>query len=467
MSTWRVDQHYGFGAARLPIRPEPHRVTSSGLREGFTDLRSEFVDGGVPAMVRRVVGQSPAILLFLFLTVAMFNTLLRDHSDVSAIEVVLLENTPLPIEEVPESLPEPIPLEVETPKPVEIAAPKLIPSRPPLEVAEKPKPPPPAAKPRVPEPPVMPKLARVEKPTPPPPVARTNRAERLRPIAAAKPRMELAAAALRVESVRESAPRRAERMVAVARPIRKDAPRLGTPAAPRLDAPADRPSPRGFRVAKMANAAPVHVPQVKLAFASTPQNPAAPKPEVPSRTRADAPRPKARGRVVSRAPVLAAAPIQEPIEERLTPSRRDDRLAPKAASRRGPRPTAAMATAPARLREPIAPSAPVRVARPSQEQAPRGVPDARPGVAGVPLGDLAVCMSDREEDRLKQAVVAAVTTQKECISRAGTYRFVETKNLNSFLMWIDRAASRSVGDRCDELQHALECLQGSRQRAAR
>ena len=76
-------------------------------------------------------------------------------------------------------------------------------------------------------------------------------------------------------------------------------------------------------------------------------------------------------------------------------------------------------------------------------------------------------MSDREEDRLKQAVVAAVTTQKECVSRAGTYRFVETKNLNSFLMWIDRAASRSVGDRCDELQHALECLQGSRQRAAR
>ena len=307
-----------------------------------------------------------------FLTVAMFNTLLRDHSDVSAIEVVLLENTPLPIEEVPESLPEPIPLEVETPKPVEIAAPKPIPSRPPLEVAEKPKPPPPAAKPRVPEPPVMPKLARVEKPTPPPPVARTNRAERLRPIAAAKPRMELAAAALRVESVRESAPRRAERMVAVARPIRKDAPRLGTPAAPRLDAPADSLRPADSGSQRWPTRAPVRVPQVKLAFASTPQNPAAPKPEVPSRTRADAPRPKARGRVVSRAPVLAAAPIQEPIEERLTPSRRDDRLAPKAASRRGPRPTATMATAPARLREPIAPSAPVRVARPSQDRRPEG-----------------------------------------------------------------------------------------------
>ena len=85
----------------------------------------------------------------------------------------------------------------------------------------------------------------------------------------------------------------------------------------------------------------------------------------------------------------------------------------------------------------------------------------------MPLGDLAACVSDREEDRLKQAVVAAVTTQKECVSRAGTYRFVETKNLNSFLMRIDRISSRAVGDRCDELLYALECLQGASQRAAR
>ena len=85
----------------------------------------------------------------------------------------------------------------------------------------------------------------------------------------------------------------------------------------------------------------------------------------------------------------------------------------------------------------------------------------------MPLADLAVCMSDRDEDRLKQAVVAAVTTQKECVSRAGTYRFVETKNLNSFLMRIDQASGRSVGDRCDELRNALECLQGAGRHAAR
>jgi hypothetical protein len=88
-------------------------------------------------------------------------------------------------------------------------------------------------------------------------------------------------------------------------------------------------------------------------------------------------------------------------------------------------------------------------------------------VEGVPLGDLAACVTDREEDRLKQAVVAAVKTQQECVSRKGTYRFIETKNLNAFLMWIDRAPSRAVEDRCSELRYALECLQSAGQHAAR
>jgi len=76
----------------------------------------------------------------------------------------------------------------------------------------------------------------------------------------------------------------------------------------------------------------------------------------------------------------------------------------------------------------------------------------------VPLGSLASCVSDREEDRLKQQLVAAVTTQKHCTSRAGTYRFVETKNLNSFLLRIERAPGRRPADRCVELAHALDCL---------
>ena len=80
---------------------------------------------------------------------------------------------------------------------------------------------------------------------------------------------------------------------------------------------------------------------------------------------------------------------------------------------------------------------------------------------GVPLGSLAACDSDRREDSLKQKVIAAVTTQKECVSEAGIYRFLETRNLNAFLLYVERAESRSVGDRCTELSLALACLSPS------
>ncbi|MBW2418134.1 MAG: hypothetical protein JRH19_06285 [Deltaproteobacteria bacterium] len=90
--------------------------------------------------------------------------------------------------------------------------------------------------------------------------------------------------------------------------------------------------------------------------------------------------------------------------------------------------------------------------------APAGSGRESAQLRGVPLASLASCATDREEDSLKQKLVAAVTTQKECVSPAGTYRFVETKNLNAFLMWIERAPSRTEANRCDELAHALACL---------
>ncbi|MCG8589535.1 MAG: hypothetical protein MJE66_09610, partial [Proteobacteria bacterium] len=113
-------------------------------------------------------------------------------------------------------------------------------------------------------------------------------------------------------------------------------------------------------------------------------------------------------------------------------------------------------SAPAERRAPI--PEPVRRASPT---APTAEPRARakdPGLRGVPLGSLAACVSDRREDELKQKVMAAVTTQKECVSEAGRYRFVETKNLNAFLMWIERSSSRRMADRCAELTLALNCL---------
>jgi hypothetical protein len=77
---------------------------------------------------------------------------------------------------------------------------------------------------------------------------------------------------------------------------------------------------------------------------------------------------------------------------------------------------------------------------------------------GVPLGSLAACVSDREEDGLKLEVMKAAGARTSCSSRAGNYRFVETKNLNAFLMWIERNPSRKAADRCIELRLALECL---------
>jgi hypothetical protein len=81
-------------------------------------------------------------------------------------------------------------------------------------------------------------------------------------------------------------------------------------------------------------------------------------------------------------------------------------------------------------------------------------------LAAVPLGSLAACATDREEDERKMALLTAVRGRTECSSAAGRYRFVETKNLNAFLMWIERAPGRATVDRCIELRLALECLGG-------
>jgi hypothetical protein len=81
-------------------------------------------------------------------------------------------------------------------------------------------------------------------------------------------------------------------------------------------------------------------------------------------------------------------------------------------------------------------------------------------LAAVPLGSLAACATDREEDERKMALLRVVRGRTECSSAAGRYRFVETKNLNAFLMWIERAPGRPAVDRCVELRLALECLGG-------
>ena len=82
----------------------------------------------------------------------------------------------------------------------------------------------------------------------------------------------------------------------------------------------------------------------------------------------------------------------------------------------------------------------------------------RRGIRGVSLASMASCRSDAREDLLKEKLLTSVQMQVECNSSAGTYHFLETKNLNAFLMWVDRNPEREVRNRCGELQFALDCL---------
>jgi hypothetical protein len=137
------------------------------------------------------------------------------------------------------------------------------------------------------------------------------------------------------------------------------------------------------------------------------------------------------------------------------------RANPKTATSSAARPKsvgfAAGATPTARTADAAAPAS-ARSERTAVARSASAAPDEN--LAAVPLGSLAACASDREEDARKLDLLGAVKGRTECVSRAGRYRFVETKNLNAFLMWIERAPSRPAVDRCVELRLALECLGG-------
>ncbi len=435
MSAWRVAQHYGFGAAKIPIQPEPHRARSTGLREGFADYMAEVSGGGAAAAARAIVAGSPVLILCALIFVSFFVTMRSDHSDISAIEVVLFADTPPAIEEKAEPIPEPAPVVAGIPKPIERVAPKPVAAPKPVEqIAEVVKPPPAVLKPDIRKPRVMPEMARVEKPLPKLlPVERPDRVVRPKAMKMTKPRVALVSPQPVAESLTERPVNRTHRLARNSPRLRMDAPRIevNDSKAPMLSS--ENPTRRGFRVAAASNAPRARVPRISPTLAPPSPGPAALTSSMPSSTH------------------------------------REDRRPQVLRARRSPRPSAEMDRQRA-FGAPVPTPTPIvqaRVERTSQPNASQGAVRSRPGLSGVPLAELAVCLDDRDEDRLKQAVVAAVTTQKECVSRIGTYRFVETKNLNSFLMWIDRDSSGSAGDRCDELRHALECLDSARQHAAR
>ena len=109
-------------------------------------------------------------------------------------------------------------------------------------------------------------------------------------------------------------------------------------------------------------------------------------------------------------------------------------------------------------RDPGADPAPSRVA--ARDPEPTGGGRSRtqdPKLRGVALGSLASCVSDKQEDTLKQQLVSLVGEPGECQSEAGRYRFVETRN-SECLSHVGRACPRATGGRPLRGAHACARL---------
>jgi hypothetical protein len=414
MSRWDpLQQRYGFGAACVPLSPPSvARNRQSGpLLEGLRAIRAERTYGdtlrgclrAAPPMLAGVV----ITLLLAIVTQPNEDTTIVPFADAPAIHEeppVEIAETPPPPTLEPEPLPEPV-QEPPMPEP---------------RIAEAPPPPP---EPVVAEPPPLPRpsvpaLALAE---PPPTPARERPRATPRPAPAARP--DLAPDQLAREQPREpvrntrSAPRFAR---ATSRNPRPDLPATSAlPAAQAPDAAAParraRPAPR-----TQAPRRP-RTPALQPAGSQLP-----PGGDTPAPTRRAA-RSVASARTPSRRPRPNLSGPSAPVAQGSSPPPRGSR------------------TKPLRVAAPAAPAT----------QRPGG---SRDSLSGVPLASLAACVSDAKEQTLKQRILAQVGSRSSCQSAVGRYHFVETKNLNAFLMRIERASGRRVGDRCAELTYALDCL---------
>jgi hypothetical protein len=84
----------------------------------------------------------------------------------------------------------------------------------------------------------------------------------------------------------------------------------------------------------------------------------------------------------------------------------------------------------------------------------------------IPLDALPDCSPPGRQDQLKRQILEFAPSGASCTHADGSYRFLETRNLNAFLMWSrtnpdDFTASAAIGDVCDVLMRALRCLETS------
>ena len=440
---------------------------SQGLLAAFVDSLTDVEWPSEPGGPRRLVKWVPSALIATGLLYLLTATLVRDRSDQSEIELVMLR-TPSEIEApMPELIPEPEPLPeaVAEPEPAVIRPVAKAPEPPPPPIAQPlPKPPPPVRARPAPRPQIA--AAQMPKPEPlrpekrlrvplrapaPPPAQHPLRP----PVAIAAAPQALDTPEPRLTRAKQSRPFRA--LPAPAKP----APRLDPVARSEPVLLAQAPSPRPTRASRSlaVSSSRRKVAPKPMAFSN--QRPTPPTPEAsreprrraaPSPTRKAAPRPL----------LVAVAP--EAIHERApAPAPVRQRPAAPRPTRKQPAARRVLLAAPASLSSAAKPRPEPTAQRVARGAAPSTARASSTGgadekLSGVPLGSLASCVSDREETALKQALLSSVKTQKECISTAGHYRFLQTRNLNAFLMWVDPAPTRAVADRCIELAYALDCV---------
>lgn len=449
MSDWRIQQRYGYGAGLVPLGPElvSRRQPEPTLSAGLKALADEFHGQGISGNVRFVIRAVPALVFVLTLLFALFTTINREKIDQSTIEIVKFEPEILPEPEVVE--PEPIP----EPEPVQVAEVEPPPPAPPA-----PKLPPPPPK-RAPEPPPAPKPPpkRVEPPKPPPrPVQVVRKAPppvvRIDPVPVRPERKPPVLARVERADPKPVMPKIAPPPPIAMDPVPPENPVMA--AAPRAPA---RSAPRSMK--PPPRMAPPALSPVTLDLPE--RSPAKP---LPSRAARRAPDAAPRKPAVAPNPVSfdLRPPSEAAASQAPTPPTRSARAAPVAASSARRAMPSALTPAPGLSGGPAQANP---QAEPGSNRTDRVAPSVRAGrnriddrLEGVALSSLAACRTDREEEKLKIQVMAALASRKDCSSDAGRYRFIETKNLNAFLMLIERAPSRSQADRCVELRLTLECL---------
>jgi hypothetical protein len=435
MSNYRLRQSYGHGAARVTLAPSftpsPYSKLDTLATNLDVALHEIHAQGGFVRLVRRVVlggGGSIAAAVALSLLLA---PLFRQPPDDPGPQIVMV--TPPTEEPGPLLPPEPEPVLPE-PEPE------------PVEIAQEPEPLP---EPVIPEPEPKPEPVKVVKKAPPPP-----------PPLPAMP----APAPPPKEFVPTPAPVRVAR-----EPVKKPPAVVSIdPLAPVPTLPSEEPAPPP-KVARTAPRAPAPKQPVLPALADfTPIGDPAPSgAPVSVASRAVRTNVVARNNAPSRPPAFAAAaPAAPPAsfdENASAPAfatrnaQQRPKLTPTTTSSR-PSSLGFSSATPAAVTDTTAASV-GRTERAAPQRSGSGSAQNE-NLAAVPLGSLAACATDREEDERKMALLGVVRGRTECSSAAGRYRFVETKNLNAFLMWIERAPNRPAVDRCVELRLALECLGG-------